>query len=187
MAAPPRMTRLDWQRLPTQREKEAAWLRLFGYDLKLYYFPEPITTREEALRIFGTKLYLRDRTVRSRARRGWLAAMKGGACQLALLSILQPTLGIDWQCWETIADYRFLRLWEFNHLIPRSMDPSQFVISGNDVARRDWPTVRQHCLEDTVLLCRECHHRVTDIQKQIQVQANQIVYGYGQPGPNPRP
>lgn len=172
------LTPAQWRNLPNQAAREDAWLRIHGYDFKERYFGyQPITTPEAALQIFVDLLFVHNKAVRARARRAYLAAYKGGRCQIQLLAAMRPRLHIDWACRERIRDYRFLRLWEFNHIEPRNLEDGQFVISGNDCAKRRWATVRQHALDDTVLLCRECHWRVTEIEKEVQIATNRALYG----------
>ena len=59
---------------------------------------------------------------------------------------------------------------EFDHIYPLDYGEyiqspvtgiKQFRISGNDCARRSWDLVYRHCMNDTVLLCRECHYQQT--------------------------
>lgn len=172
------LTPAQWRRLPNQTAREAAWLTIHGYDFKERYFGYvPVTSVDQARQIFTGHIFARNKAVRARARRAVLAAHKGGHCQIELLAVMRPRLNIDWRCTEQINDYRFLRLWEFNHVQPRNLEDGQFVISGNDCARRKWQTVRQHALDDTVLLCRECHWRVTEIEKEVQIATNRRLYG----------
>ena len=166
-------TKSDWAQLGSQREKEAAWLRKFSYNFDPS-IPEPVTTPEQAISVYAPKLAVK--AYKAISRRAYLAALKGGVCEIDKLLQLRPTLVLPERagCQESIADYRFLRLWEFNHIRDRgthrthddsSSGRKQFVICGNDIANRQWPTVLDHCMKDTVLLCRECHAQVTEFDK----------------------
>lgn len=168
-------TKRQWARL-SHREKEEAWKAKFGfqYDSR---FPTKITTAEEALRTFAPYLLSTEYSSRTVPRRGYLAALKGGRCEMDILIAKRPELASLSLCNEKVDDYRFLRMWEFNHIVDRFWNDSQFLISGSSVCRRNWSEVKQHCLQDTVLLCRECHWKVTNLQKEAQIIANRAVYG----------
>lgn len=174
----------------TLSEKEGAWIAKFGYNWD-ERFPQPITTPIEAGHAFVRLLNDKNMNYRAKARRAFLAAEKGGRCEMARLKHLRPELR-DFEelpdCQEVIRDYRFLRLWEFNHIVDRFVAPElvyadgrrrkQFVISGTDCARRSWRnSVRPHAMEDTVLLCRECHQLITRFDKEIYIEAQRQLYG----------
>jgi len=168
-------TRRDWSLL-THAEKEEAWKLKFGNPINPN-FPTVISDPAHAKRVFARFLQEKDMSTRAMARRGFLAAEKGGVCEMDELRRRRPELESLPSCQEPVRDFRFLRLWEFNHIVSRAYDPSQFVISGSDCARREWSTVKRHCLEDTVLLCRECHWRVTELEKDAQNIANRTIFG----------
>lgn len=165
-------TQAQWAALKTQAAKEDHWLATKGYN----YDPRlhgVIPDTHEALRVYTPMLHSKPMKYRALARRAWLAAKKGGHCQVAHLKEIRPELPRELpDCAERIRDYRFLRLWEFNHVIPRSHMDGQFVICGTDASNRNWHTVRDHCLTDTVLLCRECHYRVSEFEKEVDILAN---------------
>jgi len=171
-----RLKKSDWQAL-RHTEKEELWLRNYGRredDL----FPSPITTPMEAKRIFAPYLNCKPMPRRAMVRRGWLAAEFGGRCRMDLMAYERPELGLG-PCGNAVADYRFLRLWEFNHITGRADQPGQFVISGSDCARRSWDVVKDHCLNHTVLLCRECHHYITQLEKEVAIETNRILLANG--------
>lgn len=174
MALLPR-TKAQWSRL-THTQKEEAWYTLNPPDDDPR-FPVPITTANDALVAFAGHLNDKPPSTRSIPRRGYLAALKGGQCEMNRLKRLKPTLSSLDDCYNTIQDYRRLRLWEFNHIVSRAISPDQFVISGSDCTRRRFMDVREHCLRDTVLLCRECHWSVTELEKTAQIIAGQALYG----------
>lgn len=115
---------------------------------------DPDEAKDELIKYVEVK----DMKLRSRARRGYLAAMKQGKCR---------------QCDRQVKDYWHMGKkdqdrWEFDHIYPLEdfeVSPlsgmKQFRISGNDCARRAWETVLQHCMHDTILLCRNCHWEKT--------------------------
>lgn len=175
---------------PTQFDKEGAWIAKFGYNWD-QRFPYPITTPQMAQQVFVYLLNDKNMGFRAKARRAYLAAEKGGRCEMARLKQLRPELR-DFEelpdCEEQVRDYRFLRMWEFNHVIDRFVAPyllnadgsvrrKQFVISGTDCARRSWANVREHAMEDTVLLCRECHQQITRFDKEVYIEAQRQLYG----------
>ena len=107
-----------------------------------------------------------------------VSVARDGDAALAAVRELRPDLILD-DCDETVADFRYLRLWEFNHVYDRATHSrgEQFAISGSDCARRKWANVLRHCMEDTVLLCRECHRKVTELEAQIAIATNRILLG----------
>jgi hypothetical protein len=161
------LTRGDWSRL-RHREKEAMWLQIHGYSFDPA-LPDPITTVYDARRAFAPLLNAKDMRLRAMARRAYLAAEFEGRCRTDLLRLRRPDLAVE-PCSNTVSDYRFLRLWEFNHVRDRATYGG-FTISGGNCARRSWHVVRDHCLTDTVLLCRECHYYVTTLEKNIAIAA----------------
>lgn len=170
-------TKADWAQL-TQVEKEAAWRAKFHVSIDSR-FPEKISTPEMAMRTFAAYLMVQPYRDRNTPRRGYLAALKGGRCEIDRLIARRPELSSLPPCSNTVDDYRFLRMWEFNHIVPRAFeDKTQFVISGSSLWRRAWDVVKEHALRDTTLLCRECHNTVTELEKEAQIIANRIVYGY---------
>lgn len=171
-----RLKKSDWEPL-RHHEKEELWLRRYGRredDL----FPTPITTAMDAKRVFAQYLNCKPMPRRAMVRRGWLAAEFGGRCRMDLMAYERPELGLV-PCGNVVADYRFLRLWEFNHITGRADQPGQFVISGSDCARRSWDVVKDHCMNHTVLLCRECHHYITELEKEIAIETNRILLAHG--------
>lgn len=175
MTAPQHRTKAWWSRLD-HPHKEDAWYAIHGaFDDPR--FPVPITTTADALAQFAPHLLATVYKDRSVPRRGYLAALKGGHCEMTRLKERRPVLAGLPDCNEQIRDFRTLRLWEFNHVVPRSFDDTQFVISGSSLCRRSWAVVREHALRDTVLLCRECHWRVTNLEKQALIIANREIYG----------
>lgn len=160
----------------TQEEKEQAYMRKFSIQFDRR-FPTPIRSAKSAMRWFAGHLLDKPERLRSVPRRGYLAALKGGRCEMDVLIQKRPELASLPLCNNVIHDYRFLTLWEFNHVVPRATDDRQFVISGSSVCRRSWHVVKTHCLNDTVLLCRECHQSVTRLDKVAQIFANRIIYG----------
>lgn len=177
MSGPVRMTRRRWAPL-NHREKEDTWLRLYGYRIDPG-LRTPITTVDEALLVFSRLINMDLKSgFRAKARRAYLAALQGGRCRIDRMRELRPDLILD-DCDETVADFRYLRLWEFNHVYDRATHSrgEQFAISGSDCARRKWANVLRHCMEDTVLLCRECHRKVTELEAQIAIATNRILLG----------
>jgi len=168
-------TRSDWALL-SQEQKERAYRKKFNvaFDSR---FPRKITTAKGALRAFAPYLLAKPYFKRNIPRRGYLAALKGGVCELNRYMELRPELAVLPPCEKKIDDFRFLTLWEFNHINQRAYDDSQFVISGSSCCRRAWDNVKRHCLNDTVLLCRDCHYQVTELEKRAQIIANRIIYG----------
>jgi len=178
------LTKGQWRRLRTLRAKEDMWLDLYGYRLDYALINTPITTPQQAMRVYAPKLNDRDMKNRALARRAYIAAMKGGRCEAATLAARKPELRLDaefrrvrrpFPCTEEVRDYRFLRMWEFNHVTSRAL-VGGFVISGSDCARRAWPRVRDHALNDTVLLCRECHWIVTNLEKRGGILAQAVLF-----------
>jgi len=172
------VSRAFWASLHTQREREEAWKALYGWGNRDPSLPHPITTPNEAKRIYARKLYMKSRSLRAQARRAWLAASRGGYCQMQRMLLHRPTLHLDHVCNERISDYRFLRLWEFNHVVPRSEKGGQFLISGSDCATRAWSAVRAHCEQDTLLLCRECHWIITEFDRAVNIRYQQELNSY---------
>lgn len=166
-----RVKKSEWARL-SLHEKEDKWLQTHGYN----YDPgllRPITTVAEAMRVYARRLDMKPLRVRALARRAYLAALQGGRCRMDLLMHERSDLPL-WTCDNRVRDFRFLRFWEFNHIHDRATygTSGAFVISGTDCANRKWDVVLEHCMEDTILLCRECHHRYTNLEKEVAIQTN---------------
>jgi len=121
---------------------------------------------------FEPALQHQDYKIRARARRAVLAAQKGGRCeQLGCTNEIHDfsDFGRD-----APRDNRF----EFDHLQPVDRFEysdvtglKQFRISGNDCARRKWQTVRRHALQDTQLLCRECHYQYNKQREEWRLRS----------------
>jgi hypothetical protein len=91
-----------------------------------------------------------DKRVRVKAIRALLALAKNGRCNY---------------CYKEVENYNDLYRWHFDHLFDLqdySVSPvtqiHQFRISGNAAANHRFATVMRHGLEDTQLLCKNCHY-----------------------------
>jgi len=112
-------------------------------------------------------LHVKNPVTRNRARRGYLAIEHGGTCK---------------DCMRVVPDFWDMgknamppyKRFEFDHIFPLEFYEEsprtalkQFRISGNDCVRRRWNLVYLHCLEDTQLLCRECHFQRNTNRRSI--------------------
>lgn len=110
-----------------------------------------VVVRKDDVREHYTPLTLsRDKRTRVKAIRALLALAKGGRCNY---------------CYAEIENYNNLYRWHFDHLFDLQdyeISPvthiRQFRISGNDAANHRFDTVMRHGMNDTQLLCKNCHY-----------------------------
>lgn len=91
-----------------------------------------------------------DKRTRVKAIRAILALAKNGRCNY---------------CFKEVENYNNLYRWHFDHLFDLQdyeVSPvtgiKQFRISGNAAANHRFATVIRHGMDDTQLLCKNCHY-----------------------------
>ena len=127
--------------------------------------------KEDVEEVFEPLIYSTHLPERSQARRAILAKEHGGRCIHCKKEIDDyADFGRDAQP----RDHRF----EFDHIWPREYEGNevspvtgikQFVISGTNLAKRNWNTAYKHCMTDTRLLCRNCHYWKTKARAAAKI------------------
>lgn len=110
-----------------------------------------VVVRKDDVRAYFTPLTLsKDKRMRVKAIRALLALAKNGRCNY---------------CYMEVENYNDLYRWHFDHLFDLQdyeVSPvtgiRQFRISGNAAANHQFATVLRHGMEDTQLLCKNCHY-----------------------------
>ena len=112
--------------------------------------PEMVVRKEDARDFFTPRLKWRNPRMKVKAIRALLALYHGGKCNF---------------CGAVLENYWDTYRWHFDHLAdlqdythsPRT-GIKQFRISGNAAANHRFATVIRHGMDDTQLLCKNCHY-----------------------------
>ncbi len=110
-----------------------------------------VVRKDDAQAYFAPLKLSSDKRTKVKAIRAILALAKNGRCNY---------------CFQEVENYNNLYRWHFDHLFDLQdyeFSPvtgiKQFRISGNAAANHRFATVMRHGMDDTQLLCKDCHYR----------------------------